>query len=90
MHQENVQQKNEDLKALQGSREELRSDRKEARFEKMDQNNDGTVDEAERKAWKESHFDKMGIVRDHLTDHTGYCILHDNKTRIEYGVSWAG
>lgn len=53
IHQENLGQKKQDLQGLKDARQELRSDRKEFRTEKMDKNDDGTVDDTERQAFKE-------------------------------------
>ncbi len=59
-HQENLGQKKQDLQGLKDARHDLRSDKKEFRTEKMDNNNDGTVDDAEQQAFKEriQKFDK--------------------------------
>jgi len=55
MHQENVQQKQEDEQSLKAARHELASDKKEARTDRMDVNNDGKVDQVERAQYKEKH-----------------------------------
>ena len=48
MHQENVQQKEQDRQDLNAARQEMRSDKKEAQIARKDANHDGTVDQAER------------------------------------------
>jgi len=51
MHQENVQERQQNIQAIKETRDEMRTDRKEARFDKMDRNNDGVVDDFERKSF---------------------------------------
>lgn len=48
MHQENVQQRQQDRQALKSARQELNSDRKKAWTERTDKNKDGTVDQTEK------------------------------------------
>ncbi len=56
--QENVQQKQQDMQALQETRKELKSDKREARFDKMDRNNDGVVDDVEKRAFVPRYGDR--------------------------------
>lgn len=53
-HQENVQQMQEDRQGLKDARQELKTDVKGAHFDRMDKNNDGVVDDAERKAFQDN------------------------------------
>ncbi|MBU0605808.1 MAG: hypothetical protein KKH77_05930, partial [Candidatus Omnitrophica bacterium] len=51
MHQKNMQQKEQDMQAIKETRNEMKAERKEARFDKMDRNNDGVVDDFERRSF---------------------------------------
>ena len=57
MHQENLQQKQQDLQGLKDARQELRSDSKEVMKEKLDVNKDGQVDEVEKRAYDKTRAD---------------------------------
>jgi chromosome segregation ATPase len=48
VHQANVEEKKQDRQAMGAAKQELRQDKKEARIDRLDTNNDGTVDRAER------------------------------------------
>ena len=51
-HRENMQAMQEDMERLHESRKELMRDKKAAKKDMIDRNDDGVIDDAERGAWK--------------------------------------